>query len=99
MPPASSVRSYRIQRRRQRHHRGHRPEPPTCFRRSREHTEVMMQISNQLLNQLAGMVVLSAIPAVMFALWGEYFKSSIRQLEEEGDEFDRTTEYYRVKVG
>src|SRR5271156_296784 len=44
-----------------------------------------------------GLAVMSAIPVVVFALWGEYFRDYLKKLQISEPRFDRTSELRKVR--
>ena len=49
-------------------------------------------------NALLGLSILTAIPVVMFAIWGEHFKQHLAELNEKKEKLDRSVELYRVRI-
>lgn len=47
---------------------------------------------------LLGLAILTAIPVVMFALWGQYYQQHITELLESKEKVDRAAELYRIRV-
>lgn len=56
------------------------------------------EIAQQSVNNLAGLFVLTAIPTVSFALWGDYFERYFDSKVSEEPDLDRTAELRRVRA-
>jgi Zn-dependent protease with chaperone function len=56
------------------------------------------ELAQQGVMNLAGLVILTAIPIVAFALWCDYFERFFQATLEEGEEVNRADELYRIRT-
>lgn len=56
------------------------------------------ELAQQSVNNLAGLFVLTAIPVVSFALWGDYFERYFEARVKEEPDFERLSELRRVRA-